>query len=338
MNSHSRAEPGKLTAAESQEIADARAAAFPTRRATSPALEAIMFEALPVLDRGFVRVVDYMGDDAAVVQGARVSYGRGTKQVSGDQGLIRYLMRHRHSTPFELVELKLHVRAPIFVTRQWFRHRTASINEYSARYSVLDREFYFPAPDAIAAQSASNHQGRGDELDAAAAERVIQLLREDAARAYDSYLWMLNETEEGTVADPSRTGIAREIARINLPLGIYTQFYWKVDLWNLLRFLSLRADAHAQYEIRAFAATILDIVARWVPIVHEAFQDYMLQSTTLSRQATAVIRAALAADGAVDPGRFGLKGRELRELLQHMPELAPRLVAAPAKADRGGGA
>ena len=316
-----------LTEAQRQEIWDARAGASTTRRATCPALEEILFEPLPVLDRGFVRVVDYMGDDAAVVQGARVSYGRGTKQVSGDRGLIRYLMRHRHTTPFELADLKLHVRAPIFVTRQWFRHRTASINEYSARYSVLEREFYVPAPEAVAAQSASNRQGRDGAVDEETARRVIELLREDASRCYDNYLWMLNETGDGEVADPGRPGIARELARINLPVGVYTQFYWKVDLWNLLRFLGLRADPHAQHEIRAYADEILGIVRRWVPLVHDAFQDYVLDAASLSGQAVALLRAALASQGKLDPGAFGLAGRELRELVDLLPELADRVGA-----------
>ncbi len=314
--------PASTTSAQADEIAEARATLAPTRRATCAALEEIMFTPIPVLDRGFVRVVDYMGDDAAVVQGARVSYGRGTKHVSGDRGLIRYLMRHRHSTPFELADLKLHVRAPIFVTRQWFRHRTASINEYSARYSVLEREFYVPAPETVAAQSAANRQGRGEALDQDGARRVIGILRDDASRCYDNYLWMLNETEEGAVAEPGREGIARELARINLPIGVYTQFYWKVDLWNLLRFLSLRADPHAQFEIRAYAEAILGVVARWVPIVHEAFEDYMLGATSLSRQGMALVRAALASRGRVDPVALGLKGRELRDLLDLIPELA----------------
>ena len=315
-----------LTEAQQQDIQEARAGLSTTRRATSPGLEEIMFEPVPVLDRGFVRVVDYMGDDAAVVQGARVSYGRGTKRVSDDRGLIRYLMRHRHTTPFELADLKLHVKAPIFVTRQWFRHRTASINEYSARYSVLDREFYVPEPEAVAAQSDANRQGRGGAVDADTARRVIEVLREDASRCHDSYLWMLNETEGGEVADPARTGVARELARINLPVGIYTQFYWKVDLWNLLRFLGLRADAHAQHEIRAYADAILGIVRRWVPFVHEAFQDHVLDAASFSGQAVALLRAALASDAKLDPQDFGLSGRELRELVDALPELAGRLA------------
>ena len=286
-----------------------------------------MFDPIEVLDHGFVRVVDYMGDDAAIVQGARVSFGRGTKHVSGDRGLIRYLMRNRHSTPFELASLKLHVRAPIFVTRQWFRHRTASINEYSARYSVLEREFYVPAPEAVAAQSGSNRQGRGEAIGPVAARQVIDILVDDASRCYDNYLFMLNETEDGEEMDPGRTGIARELARINLPIGIYTQFYWKVDLWNLLRFLALRADPHAQFEIRAYADAITDILRRWAPVVHEAFEDYMLNSATLSRKALELVRAALSSTDLLDPDSFGLAGRELQELLDTFPELRPCLVS-----------
>ncbi len=316
------------TEAQAREIEEAREGLSQTRRPTCAAVERIMFQPLPVLDRGFVRVVDYMGDDAAVVQGARVSFGKGTRQVSGDRGLIRYLMRNRHSTPFELASLKLHVRAPIFVTRQWFRHRTASINEYSARYSVLEREFYVPAPESVAAQSAANRQGRGEAMDAAESARVIQILRDDASRAYDNYLAMLNESEGGEVIDAGRQGVARELARINLPIGIYTQFYWKVDLWNLLRFLALRADSHAQYEIRAYAEAILGVVAQWVPMVHEAFGDYMMNAATLSQQGLKLVRAALATRAPVDPAAFGLSGRELRELVEQVPELAACLTGA----------
>ena len=317
--------PEILSPAQLQEVEEARAATATTRRATSPGLEALMFRPIQVLDRGFVRVVDYMGDDGAIVQGARVSYGRGTRAVQGDRGLIRYLMRHRHTTPFELAELKLHVRAPIFVTRQWFRHRTASINEYSARYSVLEREFYLPAVDAVAAQSASNRQGRGEAMAPEQAARVVELLRDDAARCYDSYLWMLNEGDDGVPVDPDRAGVARELARINLPVGICTQFYWKVDLWNLLRFLSLRADPHAQAEIRAYADAILDVVRAWVPDVCDAFADYVMNATTLSGQATALLRAALSGRDGIDPAEFGLGGRELRELVEAVPELAGRV-------------
>lgn len=317
-----------LTEAQRQEIAEARAEASMTRRPTCPGIEDIMFEPIAVLDKGFVRVVDYMGDDAAIVQGARVSYGRGTKQVSSDRGLIRYLMRHRHTTPFELADLKLHIRAPIFVTRQWFRHRTASINEYSARYSVLEREFYVPAAETVAAQSASNRQGRGDQMDQESTQNIIEILRNDASRCYDNYLLMLNETEDGKVLDPARAGVARELARTNLPVGIYTQFYWKVDLWNLLRFLSLRADPHAQYEIRAYAEAILGIVQKWVPIVFDAFQDYILNAHSLSGQSVALLRAVLASEAKLNAKEYGLSGRELRELVETFPELVDRLSDA----------
>ena len=328
MTNQSEAVPaGTYTAEQEREMAEARASSSTTRRATVPALEEIMFSAMPVLDRGFVRVVDYMGDDAAVVQGARVSFGRGTRQISGDRGLIRYLMRNRHSTPFELASIKIHLRAPVFVTRQWFRHRTASINEYSARYSVLDREFYVPAREVVAVQSQDNRQGRGEAMDEDTSRRVIEVLRVDASRAYDNYLWMLNETEEGETADPARQGVARELARINLPVSVYTQFYWKTDLWNLLRFLALRADPHAQYEIRAYAEVILGVVGRWVPMVHEAFEDYMLHSASLSRQALGLLRAALASDRKISPAAHGLSGRELRELIGQVPELAACLEA-----------
>jgi thymidylate synthase (FAD) len=317
----------RLTDAQNEEIAEARKLTAPTLRPTSAAMEALMFAPIGVLDKGFIRVVDYMGDDAAIVQGARVSYGRGTKKTSTDRGLIRYLMRHRHTTPFELAELKLHVRAPIFVTRQWFRHRTASINEYSARYSVLEREFYIPDTGSIAAQSESNRQGRGEAMSPAQADEISRILKDDAAHCYDNYLLMLNETADGQVIDESKAGLARELARINLPIGIYTQFYWKVNLWNLLRFLSLRADAHAQYEIRAYADAMLDIVQQWVPYAHEAFTDYVLGASELSAQALTLLRAALSTPEKLDPQTFNLSGRELRELLDLMPELSNRIIS-----------
>src|SRR5512147_2771836 len=200
-----------VTPEQQAEIDAQRAACAETRRATVPALEEILYQPLPVLDHGFVRVVDYMGDDGAIVQAARVSYGRGTRRVQDDAGLIDYLMRHRHSTPFEMCEIKYHVKLPIFVARQWIRHRTANVNEYSARYSVLDREFYIPAPEHLAAQSAVNRQGRGAVLGGAEAAEVLDLLRADAARCYDHYAYMLNEDESGTPRDPARQGLAREL-------------------------------------------------------------------------------------------------------------------------------
>jgi thymidylate synthase (FAD) len=305
-----------LTREQQQEIEAVRGASeSPTRRPTVPALEALLFQALPVLDHGFVRVIDYMGDDSAVVQAARVSYGRGTRAANEDRGLIRYLMRHRHTTPFEMCEIKYHVKLPIFVARQWIRHRTANVNEYSARYSILDREFYLPAPEHLAAQSSVNRQGRGEVLEGAEAAEVLALLREDAVRNYDHYLAMLNEDEAGVRIDESRQGLARELARMNLALGTYTQWYWKTDLHNLLHFLSLRADAHAQYEIRAYAEAMLETVRAWVPMCFEAFRDYRLGAVTLSAQMLAVVRRMLAGESVEQPGS-GLSKREWRELME----------------------
>ncbi len=298
-----------LTEAQQAELNEARAARHETRRPSVPALEALLHQAIPVLDHGFIRVVDYMGDDAAVVQAARVSYGRGTRAANEDRGLIRYLMRHRHSTPFEMCEIKYHVKLPIFVARQWIRHRTANVNEYSARYSVLDREFYIPAAEHLAAQSDVNRQGRGDVLQGEEAAQVLRLLREDAARTHDNYAWMLNED-----ADPARAGLTRELARINLTLNTYTQWYWKTDLHNLLHFLSLRADSHAQYEIRVYAEAMLETVRAWVPLSFEAFRDYRMGAVTLSAQMLAAVRRMLAGE-AVSQEDSGLSKREWRELM-----------------------
>jgi thymidylate synthase (FAD) len=303
-----------LTPEQQSEIAAARAAAHPTRRATVPAVEEILYEPLPVLDHGFVRVIDYMGDDGAIVQAARVSYGRGTRRVSEDRGLINYLMRHRHTTPFEMCEIKYHVKLPIFVARQWIRHRTANVNEYSARYSILDNEFYIPAPENLAAQSAANRQGRGEIIEGEAARRVLDLLRDDAERAYAGYTELLNEDESGAPREKSWPGLARELARMNLSLNFYTQWYWKTDLHNLLHFLSLRADPHAQYEIRAYAETMLQTVRRWVPLAHAAFLEYRLNAATISATALAVLRRMLSGE-VVDQPSSGLSPREWRELM-----------------------
>ena len=304
----------RLTEQQAAEIETARAQRAETARPTVAALEAMLFEATPVLDHGFVRVIDYMGDDAAIVQAARVSYGRGTRRVSEDAGLIRYLMRHRHSTPFEMCEIKYHVKLPIFVARQWIRHRTANVNEYSARYSILDREFYLPAPEQLAAQSAANRQGRGDVLAGEEAALVLDMLREDAIRCYDHYADMLNENEAGAPRDPSRQGLARELARMNLTLNTYTQWYWKIDLYNLFHFLSLRADAHAQYEIRVYADAMLRSVAAWVPVAHQAFLDYRLGAVTLSAQMLTAVKRMLAGE-TVDQANSGLNRREWVELM-----------------------
>lgn len=284
-----------LTAEQVKEIDTSRDAGSPTFRAVCPDLEAILYKPLPVLDHGFVRVIDYMGDDAAVVQAARVSYGKGTKKVNEDAGLINYLMRHRHSTPFEMCEIKFHIKLPIFIARQWIRHRTANVNEYSARYSILDREFYIPSADQLAAQSKSNRQGRGDLVEGAEAKRVFELLKQDSEQVYDHYIEMLNEDEKtGEPVDTSRKGLARELARMNLTLNYYTQWYWKVDLHNLMHFLSLRADPHAQYEIRAYAEVMLDVLKRWMPICYEAFKNYRVGGAAVSAKGLAAIRGMLA--------------------------------------------
>ena len=307
-------EPSKpAESAAAAEIEALRATEHATRRATVPALEEILYAVQPVLDRGFVRVVDYMGDDGAVVQAARVSYGKGTSKISSDRGLIRYLMRHRHTTPFEMCEIKLHVKLPIFVARQWIRHRTANVNEYSARYSILDREFYVPAEENLAAQSASNRQGRGDVLQGNEAAQVLDLLRTDATHAYDHYLTMLNESEDGLKIDESRQGLARELARMNLGLNFYTQWYWKVDLHNLMHFLSLRADAHAQYEIRVYADVMVDLLKRWVPLTAEAFVEHRLHGVTLSKSAWGTIKRMLNGE-TVTQEASGLGKREWNEL------------------------
>ncbi|HKM65388.1 MAG TPA: FAD-dependent thymidylate synthase [Acidisphaera sp.] len=302
----------ELTEAQAAEIEAQRAHLAETRRPTVAALEERLFTPVPVLDHGFVRVIDYMGDDAAVVQAARVSYGRGTRRVSEDAGLIRYLMRHRHSTPFEMCEIKLHVKLPIFVARQWIRHRTANVNEYSARYSVLDREFYIPAREHLAAQSSTNRQGRGEVLRGEEAAWVLDTLRADASRCHDHYQAMLNEGADGEKTDPSRDGLARELARMNLTLNTYTQWYWKIDLHNLLHFLSLRADAHAQYEIQAYADAIMAMVDAWVPLTAAAFRDYRLGAVTLSAPMLAVLRRMLAGE-RVGQAESGLSKREWAE-------------------------
>ena len=300
-----------LSPEQQQEIEQLQQASYATRRATVPALEDDLYKALPVLDHGFVRVVDYMGDDNAVVQAARVSYGKGTKKISEDQGLINYLMRHRHSTPFEMCEIKFHIKLPMFVARQWIRHRTANVNEYSARYSILDKEFYIPAPEHLAAQSTNNRQGRADVLTGDYAQKILQLLKEDATRSYDHYEYMLNLDNQ----DPDRSGLARELARMNLPVNFYTQWYWKIDLHNLMHFLSLRADSHAQYEIRVYADIMLDILRLWLPLTHQAFMDYRMGSTNLSAKAMQVIKAKLKGQ-EIDQTSSGMSPREWRELME----------------------
>ena len=293
-----------LSPDQQAEIDAQRAETRATARAVSDGMERHLYTAYPVLDHGFVRVIDYMGDDNAITQAARVSYGKGTKSVQNDEGLIRYLMRHWHSTPFEMCEVKLHVKLPVFVARQWIRHRTANVNEYSARYSILDREFYIPDPAHLNAQSVVNNQGRGEALEGAEAEKVLAYLRDDAMRCYDHY--------EEMISQDGQQGLARELARMNLPANVYTQWYWKVDLHNLLHFLRLRADAHAQYEIRVYAEEICKMVADWVPFAYRAFEDYRMGGANLSATALDCVRRMLKGE-AVTQENSGMSKGEWRE-------------------------
>jgi len=304
----------KLTKEQAQEIKDQQSQQNKTKRVTAPELEKILYEAIPVLDQGFIRVIDYMGDDTSIVQSARVSYGKGTKKVSTDSGLIKYLMRHWHTTPFEMCEIKYHVKLPIFIARQWIRHRTANVNEYSARYSILDKEFYLPSPENLAAQSKSNRQGRGEVLEGEQAKEVLDLLKQDAEKTYNDYEIMLNERFDGTTIDENKKGLARELARMNLTLNTYTQWYWKTDLLNLMNFLRLRADSHAQYEIRAYADTMLDTLKKWVPITYEAFMDYRVGGTEVSSKGKLIIQKLIKGEN-VNAEDSSLSKREWNELM-----------------------
>jgi len=305
----------ELTDSQKKEIEEQQSQKNSTKRVTSPELEKILYEALPVLDHGFVRVVDYMGDDTSIVQSARVSYGKGTKKVSTDSGLIKYLMRHRHSTPFEMCEIKYHVKLPIFVARQWIRHRTANVNEYSARYSILDKEFYLPTKENLAAQSRNNRQGRGDLIDGEQANDILKILKEDAEKNYNDYETILNERHDGTIVNEGKKGLARELARMNLTLNTYTQWYWKTDLLNLLNFLSLRADDHAQYEIRTYADVMIDCLKKWVPITYEAFMDYRVGGMELSSKGRLVISKMIKGESC-DFENSKLSKREWNELME----------------------
>ncbi|MEJ6397720.1 FAD-dependent thymidylate synthase [Yoonia sp. 208BN28-4] len=298
-----------ITAEQQAEIDALRSAPQPTLRAVSAGMEEHLYRAYDVLDHGFIRVIDYMGDDAAICQAARVSYGKGTKSVQNDAGLIRYLMRHWHSTPFEMCEIKLHVKLPVFVARQWIRHRTANVNEYSARYSILDREFYIPEPSQLAAQSVINNQGRGAALTPDESARVLEILKGDAARSYDHYEEMITDTSD---QEGGKQGLARELARMNLPANIYTQWYWKVDLHNLFHFLRLRADTHAQYEIRVYADAICKVVADWVPAAYGAFEDYRMGGAVLSGKGLDCLKRMLKGED-VTQETSGMSKGEWRE-------------------------
>ncbi len=305
----------ELTSEQKKEIQEQQSQSNTTKRVTSPELEKVLYEAIPVLDHGFIRVIDYMGDDSSIVQSARVSYGKGTKKVSTDEGLIRYLMRHWHSTPFEMCEIKYHVKLPIFIARQWIRHRTANVNEYSARYSILDKEFYIPAKEQLSAQATNNRQGRGDLITGEQADEVLKILKDDAVRTYDNYEKMLNERFDGTIIDEKKSGLARELARMNLTLNSYTQWYWKTDLLNLMNFLFLRGDSHAQYEIRVYAEKMLDTVKKWVPITHAAFLDYRVGAAHLSSKGLKIVKSMINGT-KVSYEDSGLSKREWNELME----------------------
>ncbi len=256
-------------------------------RSSNPAADALLDKEIPVLDRGFVRLVDYMGGDDRIVQAARVSYGAGTKTVREDRGLIHYLLRNRHTSPFEQVGLTFHLKMPIFVARQWLRHRTARLNEISGRYSVMRDEFYQPGTDSIRLQSQTNRQGSSDEPVAAdLAERAAAAFSEGQRSAYEAY-------EELLDAD-----VARELARINLPVSLYTEMYWQIDLHNLFHFMRLRMDWHAQQEIRAYGDALAQIVRAVAPVAYEAFEEYILYGQNFSRTELALLKEALDGDRA----------------------------------------
>jgi len=305
----------ELTSEQKKEIQEQQSQSNSTKRVTSPELEKVLYEAIPVLDHGFIRVIDYMGDDSSIVQSARVSYGKGTKKISTDEGLIRYLMRHWHSTPFEMCEIKYHVKLPIFIARQWIRHRTANVNEYSARYSILDKEFYIPAKEQLSAQATNNRQGRGELITGQQADEVLKILKDDAVRTYENYEKILNERFDGTVIDEKKSGLARELARMNLTLNSYTQWYWKTDLLNLMNFLFLRGDSHAQYEIRVYAEKMLDTVKKWVPITHAAFLDYRVGAAHLSSKGLKIVKSMINGN-KVGYEDSGLSKREWNELME----------------------
>lgn len=265
-------------------------------------LDAILGVEHKVLDHGFVRVIDYMGDDAAVVQAARVSYGKGTKKVSDDANLINYLSRNHHSTPFEMCEIKLHCKLPIFVARQWIRHRTASVNEYSARYSEIKDEFYIPEEQQVRVQSMVNRQGRGEVSDAEIQDWFIgfcRALNQDVKQVYDKAT--------------GEFGLARELARINVPVSNYTEWYWKIDLRNLLGFLLLRNDPHAQYEIRAYAEVIQNILEQWVPLTMAAWKNYFQEAVTFSREEWKILKEVISATRTQEVKDGLLSKREIDE-------------------------
>jgi thymidylate synthase (FAD) len=263
---------------------------FLTKRVIAPKLEKVLYKSFKALDHGFVRVIDYMGNDSSIVQAARVSYGKGTKQLNQDKSLINYLLSHRHSTPFEMNEIKFHVKLPIFVARQWIRHRTANVNEYSARYSILDNEFYIPNSKELKPQSKTNNQGRSGDLDENEKKMYMRVLRENSKDSFQKYNFLLNQNDDEAKPDLERQGLTRELSRIVLPLNSYTQWYWKIDLHNFMHFLALRFDEHAQYEIRVYAEIMMNLMKKWVPLTYEAFLKNRLDSLVLSSEAIKFIK------------------------------------------------
>jgi thymidylate synthase (FAD) len=276
-----------VTDEQLDQIKESRETQTVTRRVSSLGLEEILHDFIPILDHGFIRVTDYAGAESTITNAARVSYGTGTKSIKSDAGLLRYLLRHHHTTPFEQCQITLHCKLPIFVARQWIRHRMARVNEYSARYSILDKEFYIPDAENIQPQSIENKQGRSGELTYKQETDVQDILIEHSDEAYNIYQLLLAEDEVDGIyskdlQDPSFPGIARESARMVLPVNYYTQWYWTTDLHNLMKFLKLRADPHAQFEIRQYADVIQGILGKWMPSVHDAFVDYWQDAVTLS--------------------------------------------------------
>jgi thymidylate synthase (FAD) len=296
------------------------ASEFTTRRPVSPGAEEILGKYFPVLDHGFVALVDYMGTDESIERAARVSYGYGTRQTSQTRGLIRYLRRHKHTTPSEMVELKFHCCMPMFIARQWIRHRTANVNEYSGRYSLMPLTFYTPAAEQLQTQSASNNQGRsGVPVSEAHYDEAIARWQEIRRQGKAAYEW-LTEQE-----------VARELARIDLPLSTYTQWYWKIDLHNLLHFLTLRVDSHAQWEIQEYGRVMAGMLKRVAPLSYEAWIDYDVCGGQVSRMELDALRRLLTVQGdglkasgeltSADLDKLGLAKRESRELLA---KLTPR--------------
>ncbi|MBS1721299.1 MAG: FAD-dependent thymidylate synthase [Armatimonadetes bacterium] len=282
-------------------------------RTVVPEAEALIDHPIPVLDKGFVRMVDYMGGDERIVQSARVSYGAGTKTVREDRGLIHYLMRNWHTSPFEQVQLTFHTKMPIFIARQWVRHRTARLNEISGRYSVMKDEFYVPNPAQIRFQSKNNKQGRSDEtLDFDEAMAVIQQFEEEQKAIYRNYESLLEKN------------VARELARVNLPLSLYTEWYWQIDLHNLFHFIRLRLDPHAQYEIRVFAEALAQCAKAVAPLAYEAFEEHILGSITFSRSELEALARMLRGEESQ------LEGRNATIFAEKMAKLQSSVAGEPA--------